>query len=176
MPTSYGANAEITGSLSVDGDIDLGSGDDDVNIDENTLFIDADQDRVGIGTTSPTHTLHVDGDVLVDGKFILAQDRYDGTSSGAMSLDKPLSTLSNTNGNISLTLANGSHNGQIKRVLVTGYDGGNSISLSIATASWTGGSGTLSFNSIGSTATLVWAPLGGSTAWWVLSAFNVSYS
>jgi hypothetical protein len=59
MPTEYGADAKITGSLEVDGDIELGSGDDDVNLDSNTLFIDGTNNRVGIGTTSPAYKLHV---------------------------------------------------------------------------------------------------------------------
>jgi len=64
--SEYGSNANITGSLIVDGDIDLGSGDDDVNLDNNTLFVDADQDKVGIGTTTPDYTLDVAGDVGVN--------------------------------------------------------------------------------------------------------------
>ena len=67
--SEYGTNASITGSLNVDGDIDLGSGDDDVNLDNNTLFVDADQDRVGIGTTTPDYTLDVAGDIGVDHKI-----------------------------------------------------------------------------------------------------------
>lgn len=59
MGSTYGADASITGSLAVDGDIDLGSGDDDVNVDSGTLFIDASNDTVGIGTSSPAGTLHV---------------------------------------------------------------------------------------------------------------------
>jgi len=64
--SEYGSNASITGSLDVDGSIDLGSGDDDVNLDNNTLFVDADQNKVGIGTTSPDYTLDVAGDIGVD--------------------------------------------------------------------------------------------------------------
>ena len=39
MGSEYGANASITGSLNVDGNIDLGSGDDDIDLDNNTLFV-----------------------------------------------------------------------------------------------------------------------------------------
>ena len=59
MPTEYGANASISGSLTVDGDISLGSGDDDINMDNDTLFVDADTNRVGIGTDTPHTSLAV---------------------------------------------------------------------------------------------------------------------
>jgi len=75
--SEYGANASITGSLNVDGDIDLGSGDDDVNLDNNTLFVDADQDRVGIRTDSPDCELHVVGDIKV---------AYDGSNDATLSV------------------------------------------------------------------------------------------
>ena len=67
MPTQYGADAQITGSLEVDGDIVLGSGDDDINLDSNTLSIDADNNRVGIGTATPGEKLHVAGNLKVAG-------------------------------------------------------------------------------------------------------------
>jgi len=66
MGSIYGADASITGSLAVDGDIDLGSGDDDINVDSGTLFIDADNNRVGIGTLTPDYTLDVVGNIGVD--------------------------------------------------------------------------------------------------------------
>ena len=59
MPTEYGADAQITGSLEVDGDIELGSGDDNVTMDSETLFVDGTNNRVGIGTTTPAYKLHV---------------------------------------------------------------------------------------------------------------------
>ena len=66
MGSEYGENAIITGSLAVDGDIDLGSGDDDVNVDSGTLFIDADNNRVGIGTNAPDYELDVAGNIGVN--------------------------------------------------------------------------------------------------------------
>ena len=68
----------ITGSLQIDGDVNLGSGDDDVNIDSNTLYIDADVNRVGIGVTAPSASLHVVNNAQVDGAlsyedYILAE-------------------------------------------------------------------------------------------------------
>ena len=53
--SEYGTNASITGSLVVDGEIDLGSGDDTIYMDgeDDTLVIDGPNNRVGIGTHSP---------------------------------------------------------------------------------------------------------------------------
>ena len=68
--SEYGSNANITGSLIVDGETDIGSGDDDIDLDAGTLFVDAAQDRVGIGTESPGCALHVKGNdvrVRLDG-------------------------------------------------------------------------------------------------------------
>ena len=39
---------------------------DNIDLDAGTLYIDAAQDRVGIGTESPDYTLHVAGNVGVD--------------------------------------------------------------------------------------------------------------
>ena len=64
--SKYGNSADITGSLIVDGGVDLGSGDDDVYIDSDTVFVDASTNRVGIKTESPAYELHVAGDIGVD--------------------------------------------------------------------------------------------------------------
>jgi hypothetical protein len=39
----------------------------DLDIDSGTLYIDSANDRVGIGTTSPTQELHVDGNIRITG-------------------------------------------------------------------------------------------------------------
>jgi hypothetical protein len=52
--SEYGSNANITGSLIVDGESDIGSGDDDIDLDAGTLFVDAGNDNIGIGTSSPS--------------------------------------------------------------------------------------------------------------------------
>ena len=64
--STYGENANVTGSLIVDGNMELGSGDDNVDIDTGTLFVDAGNNRVGIGTESPSYTLEVAGNMGVN--------------------------------------------------------------------------------------------------------------
>ena len=71
--SEYGSDANITGSLIVDGETDIGSGDDDIDLDAGTLFVDADNDRVGIGTSSPLALLHVSG-----GQTFAEVDKYAG--------------------------------------------------------------------------------------------------
>ena len=59
--SKYGDGAEITGSLVVDGEIDLGSGDDNIYMDgdDDTLVVDGVNNRVGIGTHAPDGLLHI---------------------------------------------------------------------------------------------------------------------
>lgn len=71
--SEYGSSASITGSLIVDGEIDLGSGDDSVDIDAGTLFVSASNDRVGIGTDSPDGLLHI-STATTDATLILEAD------------------------------------------------------------------------------------------------------
>lgn len=59
------SKVSITGSLDVDGDIDLGSGDDDVDLDTGTLFVDASDNKVGIGTETPRTLLTVEGAITL---------------------------------------------------------------------------------------------------------------
>ena len=76
--SEYGSNASITGSLIVDGEIDLGSGDDDIVMDgdDNTLVVDGQNNRVGILTDSPDYALDVAGDIGVD-QYIYHNDDAD---------------------------------------------------------------------------------------------------
>ncbi len=50
-------NINITGNATVSGDL---------TVDTNTLYVDSSNNRVGIGTSSPSQTLHVEGNLLVD--------------------------------------------------------------------------------------------------------------
>ena len=42
-----------------------------VAVDTDVLYVDASNNRVGIGTTSPGQPLHVNGNARVDGDFLL---------------------------------------------------------------------------------------------------------
>lgn len=94
--SEYGANAFITGSLNVDGNIDLGTGDDDIDLDNNTLFVDADQDKVGIGLTNPSHKFDVNGDIRIRGN-----DIRDNSGNSAISFDGSANT--EINGTLSVS-------------------------------------------------------------------------
>lgn len=133
MPTQYGSDAQITGSLEVDGDIILGTGDDEVIL--KGLCYDHE---VKAGTAN-------NGDDL--------------------SIYLPLSILTSLGGSLSVTLPNGSVNGQVKKILVTGYL--HSLSTTVTSASWqNGSSGTISFTSAACYVHLIWY----NSAWWVLGS------
>tara|TARA_R110002020_G_scaffold2359_1_gene10971 strand:- start:172 stop:804 length:633 start_codon:yes stop_codon:yes gene_type:complete len=71
----YGDGADITGSLIVDGEIDLGSGDDDIVMDgdDMTLVVDGQNNRVGIGTEDPDGLLHI-STATTDATLIIEAD------------------------------------------------------------------------------------------------------
>lgn len=66
------ADSFVAGSTTTtygDGSITLSPGT-DLDIDVGTVFVDNANDRVGIGTTSPSTDLHVSGDVRITGTFL----------------------------------------------------------------------------------------------------------
>ena len=56
-----GSLSNDAGTLAINGD---------VNFDSNTLYVDSSNNRIGIGTTSPSSKLEVDGDVTITNKLI----------------------------------------------------------------------------------------------------------
>ena len=64
MASEYGADAEVSGSLSVSGSVTF-EGESDVNVDSNTLFVDASTNRVGVGSSSPISALDVAGKIAI---------------------------------------------------------------------------------------------------------------
>jgi len=71
----YGDGANITGSLIVDGEIELGDGDDNIIMDgaDNTLVVDGENNRVGIGTETPDGLLHI-STATADATLIIEAD------------------------------------------------------------------------------------------------------
>jgi hypothetical protein len=70
-----------------------------LNVDDYTLFVDPDTNRVGIKTNSPSYTLQVDGDIKIGTGYLLYFE--DGSSMASAALGAA-SSLSD-NGNIFIT-------------------------------------------------------------------------
>jgi len=87
----------------------------DLNVDSGTLFVDESSNRVGIGTTTPSNTLHLVGNALVDGNltFTPAKELIFGTTSN------PAPRLTNSQAENDLSIFTNS----IERIRVT--DDGN---------------------------------------------------
>ena len=141
MPTQYGADAQITGSLEVDGDIILGTGDDEVILKGLTYSLET---KSGPGD---------DGDNL--------------------SVYLPLSILNSSGGTLGVTLPDGTNEGQVKKLLVTGYL--RPLIVTVSSASWQNTSqGTITFSYPSTFVHLVWT----NSAWWVVgtSPAGVAYA
>jgi hypothetical protein len=52
----------------------------DVNFDNNTLYVDSINNRIGIGTTTPSTSLHVKGNTKVDGSLTVQSLTVNGTT------------------------------------------------------------------------------------------------
>lgn len=72
-----------TVTLSQDTNYVLSGGVNGVSFDTNTLSIDATNDRVGVGTTTPSHTMHVYGSDATNPVTLKVQDVSGGTNSEA---------------------------------------------------------------------------------------------
>lgn len=79
------------------------------------------------------------------------------TNAGTINATKFLTTISNEAGSFSLSIDNGSYDGQLKLVMCTSASGTSTLSANIAGAS-------IQFNSRGDTALLIWY----NNFWWVL--------
>jgi len=141
MATKYGADAQITGSLEVDGDIILGTGNDEV---------------------------------ILKGLTYSAETKAGAANSGDnLSIYLPLSVLTSAMGTLSVTLPDGTVDGQAKKILVTGYN--NSLTVTVSSTSWGGGSsGTITFSASATFVDLVWT----NSVWWVVGSATagISYS
>ncbi|MEK6950027.1 MAG: hypothetical protein AABX34_07425, partial [Nanoarchaeota archaeon] len=68
----FDANASFTGNVSIASNL---------SVDVNTLFVDSDANRVGIGTTTPKQKLHVVGDTNITGSLtVMGENITAGTN------------------------------------------------------------------------------------------------
>jgi hypothetical protein len=84
------AGAYVENTLRVRGSIDNDYGtlaiNGDVNFDSNTMFVDSTNNRVGIGITSPSYDLHVEGEILAESNMLLGGDGTYGSTYGAIGI------------------------------------------------------------------------------------------
>lgn len=98
-PLTVAGSATITGNLTVDTDV---------------LKVDTANNRVGIGTSSPTAVLTVNGEISVTDNFAL---RLGSTQAGGATL------LYNGNGNLDITPRSGFHTKLVDGNLIIGTSG-----------------------------------------------------
>ena len=94
-----------------------------VTIDTNTLFIDATNDRVGIGTTSPTSRLHINGISTFDASLLEKATVSATAASGTIAFDIVTQAVmmytSNASGNWTLNIR-GNSGTTLNTLLTTG--------------------------------------------------------
>lgn len=85
-PLTFGTDNDI--ALSFSGTtLDITQGNNDVNFDSNTLFVDGSADRVGIGTATPAYTLDVLNNYATNGNSIQQVGAFRRMYSGGAGAD-----------------------------------------------------------------------------------------
>ncbi len=94
-----------------------------VTVDTNTLFVDATNDRVGIGTTSPTSRLHISGITTFDASMLEKATVSATAASGTIAFDAitqgVLLYTSNSSGNWTLNVR-GNSGTSLNTLMTTG--------------------------------------------------------
>ena len=126
------------------------------------VHTDAPNHSVGIGTNAPSASFMLDviADASTGGSINsagwLAMSTNDTRSgAGAVGVDKPVTFLSNSSGASALTIGNGT-NGQIKILICTVMGGGSMAFTSQSNIQLGGGGTTLTFDSVGENAILMY--------------------
>ena len=139
------------------------------------VHTDAPNHSVGIGTNAPSANFMLDiiADATTGGSINsagwLAMSTNDTrTGAGAVGVTTPVTFLSNSSGASALTIGNGT-NGQIKILVCTVMGGGSMAFTSQSNIQLGGGGTTLTFDSVGETAILMyvnskWQLLAGTAA------------
>ena len=149
----------ITNAAGSGGQLSLSNG--DFNFDSNTVFVDVSEDRVGIGTSSPTAALDVRGSggvILHSAPLIEKTNVIAGVINDTTNVDVLTSGVwmwtnagtgnwsHNLRGNATTTFNAGMENGQATVITIisalgtsSGYASGLSIDGTAQTIEWTGG-------------------------------------
>lgn len=140
------------------------------------VHTDSNDHAVGIGTTTPSanymldviadattgHSVHAAGNILMSGVQALS-------ATGAVDLTKPVTTFAIA-GSYTHTMAAGTE-GQIKVLACLSRSGGSSV-ITVTNAGWkTSGTGTITFDAIAESATLIYA----GAKWHILGAQDSGY-
>ena len=122
---------------------------------------DAPNHSVGIGTDAPSASFMLDviadastGGSINSAGWLALSGSDTRTGAGAVSIDKPVTFLSNSSGVEALTIANGT-TGQIK-ILVMTVKGGTSMRFTGQSNMLFAGGNTLTFDAVGETAILMY--------------------
>ena len=138
------------------------------------VHTDAPNHSVGIGTNAPSASFMLDviadastGGSINSAGWLALSGSDTRTGAGAVSIDKPVTFLSNSSGVEALTIANGTA-GQIK-ILVMTVKGGTSQRFTGQSNMLFAGGNTLTFDAVGETAILMyvnskWTLISGSAA------------
>ena len=108
-----------TSTLHVTGDI---RGTDDLNIDNGTFFVDASENAVGVGTSSPQFPLDAVGSARIDGStfFVSSGDDRVGIGTGTPGYKLDVNGIINTNNYLRVNSGTSSSTGLIMYNSVTG--------------------------------------------------------
>ena len=134
-------SATITGAATVGTTLGVTG---DLTVDTNVLKVDTTNNRVGIGTASPTAVLTVNGEISVTDNFAL---RLGSTQAGGATL------LYNGSGNLDITPRSGFHTKLVDGNLIIGTSG-KGIDFSAVT----GGTGTATANVLNDYEEGTWTP------------------
>ena len=198
MASTYGDDANIDGTVTVN----ESGADKDVRIegdsDENLLFVNAGTNKVGIGTATPGYKLDVNGDVRVRGndirdnsgnpaisfdgsanteikgtltaaqKYIYGYEEVTAGTSQTIALDKPITFVNNMSGDLTGSVADGSTVGETKWIIVNGYNNSNDLKITFGKASW--GMGGAGYVTLqGGILQVVWGSVGGNGMWYPMT-------
>lgn len=204
MASTYGDDANIDGTVTVN----ESGADKDARIegdsDENLLFVDASADKVGIGTASPSHKFDVNGDIRVRGndirdnsgnpaitfdgsantevkgtltaaqKYIYGYEEVTAGTSQTIALDKPITFVNNMAGDLTGSVANGSTVGETKWIVTNGFNQSNDLKITFSKASW--GMGGAGYVTLaGGVLQVVWASVGAASMWYPMTFASGSF-